>query len=986
MKPLYFLVFVIAIFLSSCEQKPQSPVDAVDPFIGTGGHGHTFPGATMPFGMVQLSPDTRKDSWDGCSGYHYSDSTIMGFSHTHLSGTGVGDYGDIRLMPTTGKLHLEPGTEENTQSGYRSHFSHSSESATPGYYKVLLEDYQIQAELTTSERVGFHKYHFPQTDSAHIIIDLFEGVTSDQVLDAFIQIENDSTISGYRRTKGWANDQHLYFYASFSSPFKHFGIQHNNQNQAMKTYAQGGKIVAWVDYKTAKNTPILVKVGISAVDVAGAKNNLKAEIPHWDFELQRGNAKNSWNKALNKIKIGKSHNKEDRSIFYTALYHTMIAPNLYNDADGRYRGHDMEIHKTDSGKHYTVFSLWDTFRALHPLFTIIERNRTAEMVRSMLDMQSKGGLLPVWELAANETQCMIGYHAVPVIADAWINGIRDFDEEKALQAMIKSANQDLHGLKWQKSLGYIPADKESESVSKTLEYAYDDWCIARMAENLGNQQLADSFYQRAQNYKNLYDNETKFFRGRQNGGFITPFDPAQVNFMLTEANSWQYNFFVPQDIGGHIDLMGGDEAYATMLDSLFTGKTAITGRKQADITGLIGQYAHGNEPSHHMAYLYNYVGEAYKTQALIHQIMNELYHAAPNGLSGNEDCGQMSAWYVFSALGFYPVTPASGQYIIGVPCFDNATIELENGNTFTVEATNFSPDNKYIQQLTLNGAPYPYSFIDHETIQHGGILRFVMGPQPDKSWASEKKHRPQRKITGDQLVATPSIKADSKTFTDSIQIRLQHPKAGAQIFYSLDGSLPTAKSQVYSDAISLTASTQIRVMAKIENKQSSAITGNFYKIPAGRTIDLASSYSPQYPAGGDIALIDRQHGNTDFRTGSWQGYQGVDLEATVDLGKRQKIKSISIGFLQDQRSWIFMPERVHFSLSVDGRNFTEIGVIQNTIPATLDGSIIKHFEMDIVARKARFVRVIATNRKVCPPNHLGGGEPAWIFADEISIH
>ena len=984
MKPRFLLLFSAIFYLTACQQDVKTPADYVDPFIGTGGHGHTFPGATMPFGMVQLSPDTRKDSWDGCSGYHYSDSTIMGFSHTHLSGTGVGDYGDIRLMPMTGLLRLDPGTESDPLLGYRSRFKHETESAEPGYYSVLLDDYNIKAELTVSERVGFHKYDFPESDSAHIIIDLFEGVTSDKILDAFIRFENDSTISGYRRTKGWANDQHLYFYARFSKAFKLFGIQHNGQSQAMKTYAEGGKIVAWVDYESLKREPIMVKVGISAVDVEGAKNNLETEIPHWDFELQRKKAKANWNKELAKIEVGKGKQKDDRTIFYTALYHTMIAPNIYSDADGRYRGHDLKIHQTDN-RHYTVFSLWDTFRALHPLFSITEKERTNEMVLSMLDMYDKGGLLPVWELAANETQCMIGYHAVPVIADAWINGIRDFDGEKALDAMIKSANQDLHGLKWQKSLGFIPADKESESVSKTLEYAYDDWCIARVAESLGKQQIADSFYNRSQYYKNLYDTETRFFRGRQNGGFITPFDPAQVNFMLTEANSWQYNFFVPHDVEGHIKMMGGDENYAALLDSLFRGKTAPTGRKQADITGLIGQYAHGNEPSHHKAYLYNFVGQVHKTQELIHQIMDELYHAAPDGLSGNEDCGQMSAWYVFSAMGFYPVTPASGTYIIGVPRFDKTTIKLENGNNFTVIADNFSIENSYVQELILNEESYPYSYISHQAIFDGGELRFKMGPKPNLDWAAKAEFRPKSAVETEAITVVPSIKADAKTFTENLEIALEHPQENAQLFYTLDGKNPSEKSMLYVEPFLLTETAEVKVIAKMGKNQSAIISGNFYKIPAGRSITLETRYNAQYPAGGNIALIDQQRGNTDFRTGSWQGYQGVDLIATVDLGKKQRISEVMVGFLQDERSWIFMPLQIEVSVSADGKNFKKVGAVKNTIPETLEGSIIKNFELKFSAQQVRYLKVIGKNRKTCPIGHIGEGEPAWIFADEISI-
>ncbi len=984
MRPVPFISILILVLLSfSCEQKKQV-VDYVDPFIGTGGHGHTYPGATMPFGMVQLSPDTRKDSWDGSSGYHYSDQTIMGFSHTHLSGTGVGDYGDIRLMPTVGDLILEPGFEENPSTGYRSGFSHENEQAQAGYYQVWLTDYKLNVELTASERVGFHRYTFPKSDSSHILIDLFEGVTSDLVLDAHLKIENDSTISGYRRTKGWANDQRVYFYAVFSKPFKRYGIVHNDKLQPMQTFAEGGKIVAWVDFTTEDKEVVLVKVGISAVDTEGAKQNINAEIPHWDFEKQRKSAREAWNQQLEKI-IVDGDSEKDKTIFYTALYHTMLAPNLYSDVDGRYRAHDLEVYTSES-KAYTVFSLWDTFRALHPLFNIIEPTRSTEMIKHMLDIYEKGGLLPVWELAANETQCMIGYHSVPVIVDAWRTGIRDFDSQLALQAMVKSATQPLHGLDAYQQYGFIPADHESESVSKTLEYAYDDWCIAEFAKSLGNNQLADSFYLRAQYYKNLYDQETRFFRGRQNGGFIDPFDPAQVNFMLTEANSWQYNFFVPQDVEGHISLMGGEESYTQMLDSLFRGKTALTGRKQADITGLIGQYAHGNEPSHHMAYLYNFVGQPYKTQELIHQIMDELYHAAPDGLSGNEDCGQMSAWYVFSAMGFYPVTPGSGTYIIGVPRFENAEMQLENGSVFQVKAKGLSNENRYIQEVWLNGNPYQKSYISFEDIASGGLLEFRMGPESGKTFGIEPETWPKQSINGPELTAVPFIQAPSKTFTEQIEVKLGHQNQEVKIYYTTDGSLPDLSSMVYSGPLILDKTAEIHAFAVENGKASAIVSANYYRIPPGRSIELRTEYSPQYHAGGDIALIDRQRGQTDFRTGSWQGYHGVDLLAIIDLGKKQKIDRVAAGFLQDERSWIFMPEWVEVSFSDDGINFEKAGRIANTISVYHTGSLIKDFELDTKRKSARYVKVMAKNRAVCPPGHLGAGEPAWIFVDEIVIN
>jgi len=978
------LLFLLVIQLLNACQPDTEPVGFVDPFIGTGGHGHTFPGATMPFGMVQLSPDTRKDSWDGCSGYHYSDSTIMGFSHTHLSGTGVGDYGDIRLMPTTGALLTEPGSEANPASGYRSSFSHSTEQASPGFYRVELSDYNILAELTVTPRTGFHRYTFQDGGEANIIIDLFEGVTSDKVIGSEIQFISNTEVSGFRRTQGWAKDQHVYFYAVFSKPFESFGIAANEELQPGKKLESGNRLKAWAGYRLASGEKVLVKVGISAVDAEGARKNLLAENPGWDFDAVKAAATAEWNNELGRIDVS-GKNKKDLRVFYTALYHTMIAPNLFNDSDGRYRGHDGLIHQAGNENRYTVFSLWDTFRTLHPLFNLVQRERNAAMIRSMLDIYDKGGLLPVWELAANETWCMIGYHAVPVIADAWVWGNRDFDHQKALEAMQKSASHDHHGLQWYKQLGYIPANKESESVSKTLEYAYDDWCIASFARSTGKEEVYKEYIQRAQYYMNLYDPETKFFRGRQNGGFIAPFDPTQVNFMLTEANSWQYNFFVPQDINGHIELMGGPAEYEKMLDELFGSTEGMSGRQQSDITGLIGQYAHGNEPSHHMAYLYNFVGKPHKSQALLKKIMDELYTDQPDGLSGNEDCGQMSAWYVMSALGMYPVTPGSGYLVIGTPRFEQATVFLDQNKAFRIKAGNLSNKNRYVKSVSLNGQPYTKSYLPVAEILKGGELVFEMTSSPS-SWGTSLSDVPVQKISADAaFLPVPWISSESKTFTTSIDVSMGHLKPEARIYYTLDGSEPDTASAVYDSTIELQQSTQIKAMSVLNAAESKTITAEFFRIPAGRSIELLTDYNAQYHAGGRIALIDNQHGTDDFRTGSWQGYHGNDLVAVVDLGSLQPVKEIKVGFLQDQNSWIFMPLWVNFEVSVDGVVFTDAGKVFNTLPSRSSGAIIRSFDQKINNQTIRFVKVTAKNRGVCPDWHLGAGEPAWIFADEIIV-
>ena len=981
-----FVLSAVLLIMSSCmEKKPQTPFEYVDTFIGTGGHGHTYPGATLPFGMVQLSPDTRKNSWDGCSGYHYSDSIIYGFSHTHLSGTGIGDYGDIRFFPSVGEIKTDAFYGEDYKKGYGSKFTHDMETTEPGYYAVYLGDSEVFASLTTTMHCGFHKYMFPKSDESHIILDLVESVVSEKINAAEINIINDSTISGIRHTKAWANDQYVYYYAVFSKPFTSWGISKNGQKDNSSKSVNSDSLKAWFTFNTSAKETILLKVGISSVDINGAKNNLEKEIPNWDFKNTRSNAKLAWEKQLGRIDA-EGGSMEQKRIFYTALYHSFVAPNQSSDYDGRYRGHDGNIHTNPSLKMHTVFSLWDTFRALHPLFTIVQRERTEHLINSMLEMYSHDGLLPVWELAACETNCMIGYNAVPVITDAYAKGIRNFDAKLALKAMQSSATSGKFGTDWYMKKGYIPLDKESESVSKTLEYAYDDWCIAEMASLLGDTEVKKEYNQRAQYYKNIYDKETGFFRGKSNGSFITPFDPTQVNFMLTEANTWQYNFFVPQDINTHIDMLGGDNGYDAKLDSLFGTKMELSGRHQSDITGLIGQYAHGNEPSHHMAYLYNFVGKPWKTQKLVRQIMDDLYSNKPDGLSGNEDCGQMSAWYVLSAMGFYSVTPGTDKYIIGSPIFDTITINLENENKFKVIALDNSDDNIYIQSVSYNGKPWTKSYITNDMIMNGGELEMNMGELPNKEWASKTEDRPYQKITEDLITPVPYFSYKAKTFESSSNISLHNFHNNAEISYRIKHKFSKGRFKEYSEEINIDKTTTITAVAELNNKLSFEETANLIKIPMGRTIQLNTEYSSQYTAGGNIALINMLRGSGDFRTGNWQGYEGENIDCVIDLGKKQKIKTVGMGFLQDENSWIFMPEYVEFKISEDGKKYHSLGIINNKVDPHKGGSIIRDFKIDLEKKtKLRYIKVFVKNRGLCPTWHKGAGNKSWIFADEVWV-
>jgi predicted alpha-1,2-mannosidase len=973
----------VPVILSGCgKAENKSPAAYVNPFIGTAGHGHTYPGAMVPFGMVQLSPDTRKDNWDACSGYHYSDDHIYGFSHTHLSGTGVGDYGDIRFLPWSGDAGVVAATYRDHRIP-RARFSHDNEHAEAGYYRVKLDSIEVEAELTVGKRFGMHRYRFEKDAERSVILDLYEGATSDRILDLELNIINDSTINGLKRTDGWSDDQYVFFYAVFSEPFASYTVFEEGEVLEGKQFNSARDLKCIFSFGDGEGE-LMVKVGISAVDHRGAQTNLLSECTGWDFDGVRQQAFRAWDSELGRIVV--EGGTEARKVtFYTALYHAFLAPYLYSDADGRYRGHDMQIHRTQ-GEMYTVFSLWDTFRALHPLFTIVQQERTGHLINSMLDIYDKGGLLPVWELAANETWCMIGYHAVPVIADAYVKGLRNYDAEKAFEAMKKSSMQDHHGLEYYRKYGYIPAGMEGESVSKTLEYAYDDWCIAVMANALGKDSDHDTYLQRAQYYKNLFDPSTGFIRGRMNGMWATPFDPAEVNFMLTEANTWQYTFFVPQDVSGMMALLGGPDRFVDKLDEMFTATTGLSGRQQSDITGLIGQYAHGNEPSHHMAYLYNFAGQPWKTQDLVRRIMDEQYSDKPDGLCGNEDCGQMSAWYVLSAMGFYPVTPGTDQYITGSPIFDRVTINLENGRQCVIEAGNNSGENRYIRSATLNGEPYHQSYISHADIMNGGHFLFEMGPEPNRKWGSGTKDRPVTAITEQLITPAPYLIAGSRTFTGEMSLGMGCLDSNAVIRYTLDGTLPDNEAPIYESAIRLNRNTVVKAFAAAEGRiPSKVVEGTFSLMPEGRSVTYHTAYDPQYTAGGDQALIDLIRGSSNFRTGSWQGFHGVDVEAVVDLADLVRLEKITAGFLQDQNSWIFMPEYVEFSISTDGHDWDVIGRENNLTDAREDGGIVHEFSIMMKEKEARFVKVFARNRAVCPEWHPGAGQKAWLFVDEIGI-
>ena len=733
--PIYLCLLLTCMLVSCTPTQEKHETDYtlyVNPFIGTDFTGNTYPGAQAPFGMVQLSPDNGLPGWDRISGYFYPDSTIAGFSHTHLSGTGAGDLYDISFMPVT-----LPYKEAEAPLGIHSKFSHEDESAYAGYYQVRLKDYNINVELTATERCGIQRYTFPEAQSA-IFLNLKKAMNWDFTNDSYIEKVDSVTIQGYRFSDGWARDQHIYFRTRFSKPFEKMELDTTAIIKDNKRI--GTAVIARFDFNTKEGEQILVNTAISGTSMDGAAKNLQAEVPENDFDKYLAETKANWNRQLGKIEV-KGSNEDDKVNFYTALYHSMIAPTIYNDVDGAYYGPDKKVHQADGWVNYSTFSLWDTYRAAHPLFTYTEPERVNDMIKSFIAFYEQNNRLPVWNFYGSETDMMIGYHAVPVIADAYLKGIGDFNAEKALEACIATANRDdYRGIGDYKKLGYVPAYSdpkkwENWSLSKTLEYAYDDYCIAKMAEKMGKKEIADEFFKRSQNYHNVYNPATSFMQPRdEKGNFAANFSPDDYTEDICESNGWQYFWSVPQDLDGLIGLVGSKERFAEKLDSMFTYVPKSDEELPIFSTGMIGQYAHGNEPSHHVIYLYNKVGQPWKTQKYVAQVLHDLYLNAPDGICGNEDCGQMSAWFVFSAMGFYPVDPISGQYEIGSPLFPEVKMHVGNGKIFTVLAPEVSAENIYIQSVKLNGQPYDKSYITHEQIMSGATLEFVMGSQPGPVW------------------------------------------------------------------------------------------------------------------------------------------------------------------------------------------------------------------------------------------------------------
>lgn len=795
-----FLIFIPFFLGFGCKQK--QPFDYVDPFIGTGFHGHTYPGATTPFGAVQLSPDTRRGNWDACSGYHYSDSTIVGFSHTHLSGTGCIDLGDILIHPTNEIIHYKP--EGNVFNPLK--FSHKDETAQPGYYRVKLQN-GILAELTATAHTGVHRYTFPKKGEPKIIIDLAHLLDNEKIEEAELKF-SDGEVSGMRRTRGWVDNQYVFFVAQFSN-FLRADLYSNGESAMPSRPVKGENIQAVLTFPGSQGKSVVVKVGLSTVSIENARMNLLEETKDFDFDRIKTEARKQWNDALSVYKV--KGETSDMINFYTAAYHTMVTPNLISDVNGDYRGGDMKIYKEKNNKIYSTFSLWDTFRAWNPLMTLLDTMLVNNMINSFLKFFDQRGELPIWPLSSGETGTMIGYHSVSVIYDAYNKNIRGYNTEKAFDAMKISANKNSKGTAPFLDLGFIPADFKKESVSCLLENSYDDWCIAQMANSLGHTEDYNLFIKRVQLYKNVFDGNTLFFRSRLHDGiWDDPFNPLEVGRAYTEATAWQYRFFVPQDVKGLISMFGSGKAFTDALDSLFSTSSSSMGT-QADITGMIGQYAHGNEPSHHIAYLYSYAGQPWKTQQIVRRLLKEMYLPTTDGIIGNEDCGQMSAWYILSSLGLYAVCPGSNQFVLSSPLFEKAEIRLANGKILEITANDPSK-NIYIKNVTLNGTSISENFITYSQLMDGGKLEFVLDIKPDQGRGITPETIPYS-LSKTAEVSIPYVSNDISLFENEVYVKCGTATEGAEIRYTLDGSEPTDNSLRYEGQFLLRKTTVIKLKA-----------------------------------------------------------------------------------------------------------------------------------------------------------------------------
>jgi len=942
MKNIFSGLFIVLIF-----QNLFSQAEYVDPFIGTGGHGHTHPSATVPFGFVQLGPDTRKTGWDGCSGYHFTDSLLHGFSHTHLSGTGVSDYSDILFKPITDYQKAHPDSLLA--------FKKSNETAEAGYYSVFLDN-GIRCEFTSSKRVGAHRYTFPEGERAMIFIDLNYR---DQTLSAELNTDGPIMINGHRYSRSWAKNQKLYYSALFSAPFKLVKTEHPH---------------AWLlDFGTELES-LEVYVGLSSTGVDGAAKNLKAEME--PFQELRQSSLDSWKLELNKIKV--EGEESDLRAFYTAMYHAFSVPNIWSDADGMYRGMDDEIYQDTEHDHYTVFSLWDTYRTAHPLYTLVQPERTEDFIQTMLDQFDQSGRLPVWELAANETNCMIGYHSVSVLADAILKGY-SADKAAVLRALDATATTPVFGLEAYEKYGYLSIQDESESVSKTLEYAYDDGCIAELAKYYGDTLLYNKYKYRASAYKSVINPATGLAHPRDNGQFLKNTNPREVNSHFTEANAWQYSFAPVHDLKGWLEFLGNGDKEAGRkrlrqnLDALFSELSETTGRDQADITGLIGQYAHGNEPSHHIAYLYNITETPWKTQEIVNTVLNDFYTDQPDGYIGNEDCGQMSAWYIMSSLGFYPLSPGWPSYMLTLPKWPSAEIHLPNGNKLIIRKEG---TGAYVNSFTVNGKSYEKNWISHEQVLKGGEWVFEAASEPSE-WGHAEFFETS---TGVDIAPAPVIEVPRR-FEKKAKVNVEFPEGTPVAWKSGQDTLREPANK-----LTLFESGNLYARADRPTGKGHISKASFTKKPTKWTAKITEGTpNSQYRAGGASALVDGIYGDLDWRKGEWIGIEGQDVEIELSNKKGGLVQGLRINLLKDIRSWIALPDTVELYKKSGSEYVLLEKRVLSELPLLEDESALYSVDFQIEPTELSRIRVKLSNPGTLPEWHPGKGGETFIFLDEIQI-
>jgi predicted alpha-1,2-mannosidase len=939
--------FISGLFFLLIFQNGFSQAEHVDPFIGTGGHGHTHPSATMPFGLVQLGPDTRKTGWDGCSGYHFTDSLLHGFSHTHLSGTGVSDYSDILFKPITDYKRAHPDSLIS--------FKKTNESAGAGYYSVNLDN-GIYCEFTSSKRVGVHRYTFPEGERAMIFIDLNYR---DQTLSAELNTDGPIMINGHRFSQSWAKNQKLFYSALFSAPFKLVETEHPH---------------AWLlDFGTELES-LEVYVALSSTGVEGAAKNLKAEMASFD-EVRKRN-RDAWNLELSKVKV--DGEESDLKIFYTAMYHAFSVPNIWSDVDGTYRGMDDEIHQDAEYDHYTVFSLWDTYRTAHPLYTIVQPERTEAFIQTMLDQFDQSGRLPVWELAANETNCMIGYHSVSVLADAILKGY-SADKNAVLRALNATATAPVFGLEDYEKYGFLSIQDESESVSKTLEYAYDDGCIAELAKFYGDTLLYKKYKYRASAYKSVINPSTGLVHPRDNGHFLENTNPREVNSHFTEANAWQYSFAPVHDLKGWLEFLGNGDKEAGRkrlkqnLDGLFSESSETTGRDQADITGLIGQYAHGNEPSHHIAYLYNITETPWKTQEIVNTVIRDFYTDQPDGYIGNEDCGQMSAWYIMSSLGFYPLVPGWPSYMLTLPKWPSAEIHLPNGKKLIIRKEG---NGDYINSFSVNGKNYEKNWISHEQLLEGGEWVFEATNEPSE-WGSTEFFETS---TGLDIAPAPIINVPRR-FKDKAKVNIEFPEGSSLVWKSGKDTLnqPT-------DKFTLNESGNLYARSDRPTGKGHISKASFTKKPNDWIAEITlGTPNSQYEAGGPSALVDGIYGDLDWRKGDWIGIQGQDVEIELSHKKGAMVQGLRLNLLKDIKSWIALPDTVELYKKSGSDYVLHERRVLNNLSLREDESALYSVDFQMAPTELNRLKLKLSNPGILPEWHPGKGGETFIFLDEIKI-